>query len=116
MAAPGPTRDQRCLAATSFSPQPGPLSRIKGRLWRPSTDRSCSFRYRSLSRQVSLWTDPPDHASTRDLNQRSIGWNNEFGVDTALTEIAHRAVINDPSAAVRAEPDIRWTIEPARAA
>src|SRR6266566_5636364 len=75
-----------------------------------------SFRCRSLLRQASLWTDPPDHARTRDLDQRTIAWNNEFGVWIRLAEVAHCAVINDPGAAVRPEPDIRWTIESACAA
>src|SRR6266436_781821 len=75
-----------------------------------------SFRCRPLWRKLSLRTDPPDHARMRDLNQRTIAWNNEFGVWIRLAEVAHRAVINDPGAAIRAELDVRWTIEPACAA
>src|SRR5215467_14002620 len=52
----------------------------------------------------------------RDLNQRPIAWNNEFGVGIRLAEVAHRAVVNDPGAAIRAELDVRRTIEPAGAA
>ena len=52
----------------------------------------------------------------RDLNQRTIAWNNEFGVWIRLAEVAHRAVVNDPGAAIRAELDVRRTIEPACAA
>src|SRR5260370_13522513 len=82
----------------------------------PLNRPSVSFRYRSFLRKLSLRTDPPDHARTRDLNQRTIAWNNEFGVWIRLAEVAYRAVINDPSAAIRAELDVRWTIEPACAA
>src|SRR5260370_17300484 len=69
-----------------------------------------------LLRKLSLRTDPPDHAGMRDLNQRTIAWNNEFGVRIRLPEVAHRAVINNPGAAIRAELDVRRTIEPACAA
>src|SRR5258708_21683976 len=82
----------------------------------PLNRPSVSFRYRSFSRQVSLRTDPPDHTRARDLNQRTIAWNNEFGVWIRLAKVAHRPVINDPGAAIRAEPDVRRTIEPACAA
>src|SRR5258707_7926808 len=82
----------------------------------PLNRPSVSFRYRSFLRQVSLRTDPPDHACMRDLNQRTIAWNNEFGVWIRLAEVAHRAVVNDPGAAIRAELDVRRTIEPACAA
>src|SRR5258708_21437819 len=75
-----------------------------------------SFRYGPRLRQVSLWTDLPDHARMRDLDQRTIAWNNEFGVRIRLPEVAHRAVINNPGAAIRAELDVRRTIEPACAA
>src|SRR6266851_4885619 len=75
-----------------------------------------SFRWRPLSRQASLRTDPPDHADMGDLHERSVGRNRQFGDYTSLAEIAHGAVVNDPGAAIRAEPDVRWTIEPACAA
>src|SRR5467141_519283 len=90
---------------------------VEGRLRLPSTDRPpMSFRCGPLLRKLSLWTDPPDHARLRDLNQRAIARNNEFGVWIRLAEVAHRAVINDPGAAIRAELDVRRTIEPAGAA
>src|SRR6266436_2888311 len=75
-----------------------------------------SFRCGPLLQKLSLWTDPPDHARLRNLNQRTIAWNNEFGVWIRLAEVAHRAVINDPGAAIRSELDVRWTLVPACAA
>src|SRR6266478_7706510 len=75
-----------------------------------------SFRCPQLLRKLSLPTDPPDHARMWDLNQRTIAWNNEFGVWIRLAEVAHRAVVDDPGAAVRSELDVRRTIEPACAA
>src|SRR5258708_25327154 len=71
-----------------------------------------SFRCGPLLRKLSLRTDPPDHAGMRDLNQRTIARNNEFGVWIRLAEVAHRAVINNPGAAIRAELDVRRTIDP----
>src|SRR5258707_15028338 len=82
----------------------------------PLNRPSVSFRYRSFLRQVSLRTDPPEHTCTRDLSQWTIAWNNEFGVWIRLAEVAHGAVINDPGAAIRAELDVRRTIEPVCAA
>jgi hypothetical protein len=75
-----------------------------------------SFRFEPLLRKLSLRTNPPDHARMWDLNQRTIARNNEFGDRIRLAEVAHRAVVNDPGAAIRAELDVRWTIEPACAA
>src|SRR6266446_8209420 len=75
-----------------------------------------SFRFEPLLRKLSLRTNPPDHARMWDLNQRTIARNNEFGVWIRLAEVAHRAVIHDPGAAIRAELHVRRTIEPACAA
>src|SRR5260370_21253556 len=82
----------------------------------PLNRPSMSFKCRSFLRPASLRTDPPDHTRARDLNQRTIAWNNEFGVWIRLAKVAHRPVINDPGAAIRAEPDVRRTIEPSCAA
>src|SRR5262245_32140683 len=71
---------------------------------------------RLLLRKLSLRTDPPDHACMWDLNQWTIACDLEFGVWIRLAEVTHRAVVNDPGAAIRAELDVGWTIEPARAA
>src|ERR1700704_4260300 len=90
--------------------------RIEGRFMAPLNRLYMSSDVSQFQPQVSLRTDPPDHARTRDLDQRTIACTDEFAVRATLAEIAHRAVIDDPGAAVRAEPDVGWTVEPAGAA
>ena len=60
---------------------------------------------------TSLRADPPNDTGARNLNQRTITVAYEFRVRIGLAEVAHRAVVGDPGAAVRPEPHVGRTIE-----
>ena len=55
--------------------------------------------------------DPPNDTGAWNLNQRTIAVAYEFRVRIGLAEVAHRAVVGNPSAAVGPEPDVGRTIE-----
>src|SRR5260370_40459603 len=61
------------------------------------------------------WADLPDHAGARELDENTITGNQEFCEGVGLADVPHRAVIHHVSAAIGAEPDIRRTVEPAKA-
>src|SRR5262249_21623471 len=52
--------------------------------------------------------DPPNDASSRNLNQRPIVRTYEVGV---CSVVSHRAVVSNPSATVGSESDVERTIE-----
>src|SRR5262249_28043393 len=81
---------------------------VAGRAERPVTDAPAVFRR-------LLRTDPEDHARPRNLHQRRVGRGHEFRVRAALTEVSHRAVVGNPGAAIRAEPEARRPIQAVRA-
>jgi hypothetical protein len=64
----------------------------------------------------SRGTDPPDDAGSRNLEKRTIAGHLEFRVRIGLAEVAHRAVVGDPGAAVRPELDVGRAIESTDAA
>src|SRR4029077_16673375 len=55
--------------------------------------------------------DPPNDTGSRNLNQWTIAGAYEFRVWIGLTEVAHRAVVDDPGATIRPEPDVGRTVE-----
>jgi hypothetical protein len=55
--------------------------------------------------------DPPNDTGSRNLNQWTIAGAYEFRLWIGLTEVTHRAVVDDPGAAVRPEPDVGRTVE-----
>src|SRR5262249_19806957 len=57
---------------------------------------------------TSLRADPPNDASSRNLNQRPIVRTYEVGV---CSVVSHRAVVSNPSATVGSESDVERTIE-----
>ena len=78
----------------------------RGRLMPPPTNS------RSLAALVtSLRADPPDHTGARNLNKRTVAGAYELRRWIGLAEVAHRAVVGDPGAAVRPEPHVGRTIE-----
>src|SRR4029077_5484846 len=58
------------------------------------------------------WADLPDNPGAGYLDERTIASPHELRVGVRLSEIPHRAVIDDVGATVGAELDVRGTVEP----
>src|SRR5262249_60628472 len=74
--------------------------------------RRTPFFHSSIKVSILLPADLEDHASTRDLHQRSICRTDKTGdAAGAAAVVPHRAVIDDIGALVWPEPDISRPVE-----
>src|SRR5262249_60482952 len=86
--------------------EPATRARHLRRIGRPAHRRT-PFFHSSIKVSILLPADLEDHASTRDLHQRSIcRIDKTGGAAGAAAGVPHRAVIDDIGAVVWPEPDI----------
>src|ERR1700738_376385 len=97
---------------TSTESEPATRAWHLRRIGRPAHRRT-PFFHSSIKVSILLSADLEDHASTRDLHQRSICRIDETGgAAGAAAGVPHRAVIDDIGAAVWPEPNISRPVEP----